>query len=82
MAKTTHGGRRQGAGRRPKPLTERKLQRGKVWIGIDVETAALAQRLMLHFPDVPNVESLFAYALRRLAETIEYTVEIDSENPF
>ena len=79
---STHGGRRAGAGRHSKPLAERKTRaNGKVQVTIDparemvipvdIDTRVLAQRLMLHFPQVPNVESLFSYALRRLAETTD-----------
>lgn len=79
MASNAHGGRRAGAGRRPKPLADRKPRaNGKLQVTIDptremvivcdLETRALAQRLMLRFPDVPNVEALIALAVRRLAE--------------
>jgi len=40
-------------------------------IPADIETRVLAQRLMLHFPKVATVEALFAYALRKLAETTD-----------
>lgn len=62
------GGRRSNpGGRPPKPLDKRAAWRGKVAIRIDLETAALAQRLMLQeWPGVATVEDLVAYALRRL----------------
>ena len=44
---------------------------GAVWVPIGVETAALAQRLMLRYPDVSTVEALFVYAIQRLAETTD-----------
>ena len=44
---------------------------GAVWVPIDPETAALAQRLMLRHPDVESIEALVAQALERLAETAE-----------
>lgn len=64
-------GGNHGGGRPIKQLAERAAWKGKIAIRIDPETAALAQRLKLHFPDIPNVESLFAYALRKLAETTD-----------
>ncbi len=43
-----------------------------VQVNVDLDTAALAQRLMLlDWTGVSNVEQLFAYALRRLAETTD-----------
>ena len=72
MTKSNRGGRRANpGGRPPKAIEDRKAWKGKVSIRISVETAALAQRLMLHFPERPNVESLFEYALRKLAETMD-----------
>jgi len=76
------GKRTAGPGKRiggePKPVEQKAVINGKVRVRInpatemiipvDAETRALAQRLMLHFPDVPNVESLFPYAVRRLSE--------------
>jgi hypothetical protein len=41
--------------------------RTSVQVVVDLDTAALAQRLMLHFPEIPTVEALFAHALRELA---------------
>lgn len=55
-----------GAGRKPKALEDRR----EIRIAITPEIALLAQRLMLRpWPGVRTVEDLFAYALRRLAET-------------
>jgi hypothetical protein len=70
------GGRRTAGpgkriGREPKPIAERIAWKGKIAIRVTPETAARAQRLMLHFPDVPTVEALFEYALVKLAETTE-----------
>jgi len=63
------GGRRPGAGRPPKSLTERQLFAGKVAVRLGPTTAFLAQRLLLcDWPGVTNIESLIAYALRRLDE--------------
>ncbi len=40
-----------------------------VQVNIDLDTAALAQRLILRqWPGIENIEQLIAYALRRLAE--------------
>ena len=62
----------EGSGRPPKPIEERAAWNGKIAVRISPDTAALAQRLMLHdWPDVHNVEQLFAYALRRLAGTTD-----------
>lgn len=47
------GGRRVGAGRRPKPVTERAVIKGKVAIHISVESAAQLEKLMLR--DMPGV---------------------------
>lgn len=77
--KVRRGGRRNEAaarngkrvGRPPKSIEQRALFAGKVAIRISPENALLAQRLMLHFPEQPNVESLYEYALRRLAETTD-----------
>ncbi len=61
-----------GPGRRPLALDRRKPGRnGKITIEISPETAMLAQRLMLHFPEARNVEALFAYAMGRLSETTD-----------
>ena len=48
-----------------------QIDDGAVWVPIDPETAALAQRLMLRHPDVESIEALVAQALERLAETAE-----------
>lgn len=73
----------QRGGRPPKPLAEKRRIKGsskvivridparEMVIPVDAETRLLAQRLMLHFPQVPTVEALFAYALQRLAETTD-----------
>ncbi len=58
----------KSAGRPPKSITERALFRGKVAIRVRLENAALAQRLMLHFPHIPTVEALYEYAMTKLAE--------------
>jgi hypothetical protein len=68
-------------GRPPIPLADKRRIYGKVRvmlnpstemvIPVDPATRLLAQRLMLCFPEVSNVESLFAYAVRRLAETTD-----------
>lgn len=42
-----------------------------VTIRITPANAATAQRLMLHFPQVPTVEALYEYALKKLAETTD-----------
>ena len=68
MTTKQRGGWRPGAGRKQMALTDRKAQDGRVTIRISVETAALAQSLMLQHPEVRNIESLFEYALRRLAD--------------
>jgi hypothetical protein len=66
------GGRRSNpGGRPPKPIEERKEWKGKIAIRISPDSAALAQRLMLHFPQVATVEALYEYALIRLAETTD-----------
>ncbi len=70
MAKSKRGGN-HGGGRPPKPISERAIWKGKIAIRVRPEIAAQAQRLMLHFPDVPNVEALFELALIRLAETTD-----------
>jgi hypothetical protein len=82
-AKSKRGGlRRPSGGRPPKPLTALAAVSGKVRVRIDpaqemiipvdVETRALAQRLMLRqWPGVERVEQLYAYAIRRLAETTD-----------
>lgn len=68
-SKKTWGGRRSNQTGRPRiPVVERKVFAGKVGIRISAESAALAQRLMLHFPDVPNVEALYELAMVKLAE--------------
>jgi hypothetical protein len=68
----SRGGARKGAGRPPKALTDRTAWKGRVAVRITPETAALAQRLMLYeWPGVANVNDLFEYALRRLAETTD-----------
>lgn len=62
------GGYRAGAGRPRKALEERQPRHdGKLAAWLSVEDMALAQRLMPHFPDVPNIDALFAYALHQLA---------------
>lgn len=72
MASNAHGGRRTGAGRPPKSLTDRALFKGKIPVRIDPKTALLAQRLMLRdWPGVSNVEELIGYALHKLAEQID-----------
>lgn len=58
-------------GRPPRPIEDRQAWKGKIAIRISPETAMLAQRLMLHFPQVATVEDLFACALRKLAETTD-----------
>ena len=62
------GGARTGAGRPPKLVEDRALFNGKLRIHVSPESGLLAQRLMLHFPDVPTVEALYELAMRRLAE--------------
>jgi hypothetical protein len=42
-----------------------------VWIPLDTPSAALAQRLMLHFPECASVEQLVSLAITRLAETTD-----------
>lgn len=77
------GARIPGPGKRlgpePKPLAKKTRIYRKVRvlidpelemvIPVDAETRALAQRLMLReWPGVEQVEQLFAYAVRRLAD--------------
>lgn len=69
--KKPRGGARPGAGRPPKSIAERALFHGKLRIHVSPESGALAQRLMLHFPDVPTVEALYELAMRRLAATTD-----------
>lgn len=56
--------RKQRRAQRPGPPRRR-------FVRVTREDMALAQRLLRHFPQVPNVEALFEYALRRLAETTD-----------
>lgn len=63
-----HGGKRIGAGRPPKSIEHRALFAGKIPIRVAPESALLAQRLMLHFPNVSTVEALYEYALEELAK--------------
>lgn len=58
-------------GREPLPIGDRKAWKGKIAIRISPEIATLAQRLMLHFPEIKTVEGLFEYALVKLAETTD-----------
>lgn len=58
-------------GRAPKSIEHRALFKGKIAIRITPENALLAQRMMLHFPDVPSVEALYEEAMRRLAATTD-----------
>jgi hypothetical protein len=62
------GGKRIGAGRPPKSIEHRKLFKGKIAVRVSPESALLAQRLMLHFPEIRNVEGLYEYALNELAK--------------
>lgn len=71
MTTNQRGGRRPGAGRPPKSIEHRKAFKGKVAIRISPDNAALAQRLMLHFPDVPTVEALYELAMLKLSETTD-----------
>jgi hypothetical protein len=67
--KKTWGGRRPNQTGRPRiPISERKVFAGKVGIRVSAESAALAQRLMLHFGEVANVEALYELAIVKLAE--------------
>lgn len=70
-ARTSAANGAKSAGRPPKSIADRKLFRGKVAIRITPENAALAQRLMLHFPHIPTVEALYEYAMTKLAETTD-----------
>lgn len=70
-ASSHHGGKRIGAGRPPKSIEDRKLFAGKIRIHVAPESALLAQRMMLHFPDVPSVEKLYEYAMVRLSQTTD-----------
>jgi len=76
--------RGRAGGRKPIPLAARKpsTKGGKVSvrldpanemvIPVDAETRMLAVRLMLReWPGISRVEELFAYAVRRLAETTD-----------
>jgi len=76
--------RGRAGGRKPIPLAARKpsTKSGKISvrldparemiIPVDPETRGLAVRLMLHeWPGVERVEELFAYAVQKLAETME-----------
>lgn len=67
-ARTSAANGAKSAGRPPTCIADRKLFRGKVAIRISPGNAALAQRLMLHFPDIPTVEALYEYAMTKLAE--------------
>lgn len=60
-------------GGRPRQPVEARTPRkdGKLAAWLPLEDMALAQRLMLHFPAVRTIDELFAYALRRLAETTD-----------
>lgn len=58
-------------GRPPKAISERAAWKGKIAIRVSPEIGQLAQRLMLHFPDIPTVEALFEHALIKLAETTD-----------
>ncbi len=56
MTTKLHGGRRQGAGRPRKDVTERTPRKdGKLAFWIDLEHAAKLQRLMLR--DTPGVKT-------------------------
>lgn len=50
-----HGGRRAGAGRKPKPIAERSTRNGKLAFWISLEHAAKLQALMLR--DTPGVKT-------------------------
>ena len=78
--KSKRGGN-YGGGRPPTPIEEKTIIRGKVRVRIDpekemvipvdLETRALAQRLMLNdYPGVTKVEELFSYAVRQLVGDI------------
>jgi len=68
MSDKQRGGRRAGAGRKVKPIEDRAEDRGKLTIRISPESGLLAQRLMLHFPAVPNVPALYEMAMSELAK--------------
>jgi hypothetical protein len=66
------GGYRAGAGRPRKELAERvPRQDGKLAAWLPTEDMALAQRLMLHFPEVKTIDDLFSFAIHRLAATTD-----------
>jgi len=70
--KHTRGGYRAGAGRPRKGLGERIPRHdGKLAAWLPLEDMALAQRLMLHFPEARNIDELFSLALHRLAATTD-----------
>lgn len=71
-AKSKRGGLRSNpGGRPPKAIKDRAAWKGKIAIRVSPEIAALAQRLMLHFPEIKTVEALFEHALVKLAETTD-----------
>ncbi len=63
--------RRYTGGRPALPLDQRRAnRRGKLTIEIDPASGALAQRLMLRFPECRTVAALYELAIERLAEAV------------
>jgi len=65
-ARAARNGKRVG---RPAKHWIIPIEPDKVAIVLSAESAALAQRLMLHFPGCCDIAALYELALRRLAET-------------
>ena len=64
MPDNKRGGRRAGAGRPPKSITERRQWRGKVLLRISPEAALKLQALMLQdTPDVHTPEQMVEYLI-------------------
>ncbi len=68
-----HGGRRSYQPGRPRKALDDRTPRhdGKLAAWLPIEDMALAQRLMLHFPEARNIDELCGLALRRLAATTD-----------
>lgn len=61
-----------GAGRpRKEPAARTPRHDGKLAAWLPLEDMAMAQRLMLHFPEARTIDDLFSLALRRLAATTD-----------
>jgi len=59
--------RREYKRRYQKPRAEAATLRRR-WVRVGKESMELAQRMMLHFPDVPSVDKLYEYAMVKLSQ--------------